>query len=122
MCQITVYLNLFRLETEAALQYEEGALNEAHYSFLRDGLPLFKALSSETRIAILELLIKEGPMRMTAIAESLEITGGAITSHVKLLHEAGLIQISSAAASMAFRRYAVNVPNITVDVREGGKA
>ena len=60
---------------------------------LKDGLPLFKALSSETRIAILELLMNKGPISMTAIAQELNITGGAITSHVKLLHSAGLLSI-----------------------------
>ncbi|NLD34401.1 MAG: helix-turn-helix domain-containing protein [Clostridiales bacterium] len=86
---------------------------------LRDGLPLFKALASETRIAILELLMKEGPMRMTAIAESLKITGGAITSHVKLLNEAGLLQIEQRGGKHGIQKVcSASVPNITLDVRE----
>lgn len=60
---------------------------------LREGLQLFKALGSSTRIAVLDLLAEKGPMRMTAIAEALDITGGALTSHVKELHDAGLISI-----------------------------
>lgn len=58
---------------------------------MRDGLPIFKALSSETRVSIVELLAQEGPMRMTAIAEKLNITGGAITTHMKLLQEAKVV-------------------------------
>lgn len=58
---------------------------------LRQGLPVFKALSSDTRVAIVELLAKNGPMRMTAIAEALNITGGAITTHMKLLQEANIV-------------------------------
>ena len=61
-----------------------------HIHSLRDGLPLFKALGSETRIAILELLIEQGPMRMTKIAQELQITGGALTTHVRMLNEAGV--------------------------------
>ena len=64
-----------------------------HIQSLREGFPLFKALGSETRISILELLIEKGPMRMTAIAEELKITGGALTSHVKALNEAGILTI-----------------------------
>lgn len=62
---------------------------------LREGLPVFKALGSSTRVAIMELLIEKGPMRMTAIAQQLGITGGALTSHVKELTDAGLIYIET---------------------------
>lgn len=62
---------------------------------LREGLPVFKALGSSTRVAIMELLIEKGPMRMTAIAQHLGITGGALTSHVKELTDAGLIYIET---------------------------
>ncbi|MGI6654543.1 MAG: ArsR/SmtB family transcription factor [Christensenellales bacterium] len=62
---------------------------------LREGLPVFKALGSATRVAVMELLLEKGPMRMTAIAEHLGITGGALTSHVKELTDAGLIYIET---------------------------
>jgi predicted transcriptional regulator len=64
-----------------------------HIKSHRKGLAVFKALSSETRIDIVELLAAKGPMRMTAIAEALNITGGAITTHMKLLQEANIVQI-----------------------------
>lgn len=66
-----------------------------HIHSLRDGLPLFKALGSGTRIAILELLINKGPMRMTQIAQELQITGGALTTHVRMLNEAGILLIQT---------------------------
>ncbi|MDO5022786.1 MAG: helix-turn-helix domain-containing protein [Eubacteriales bacterium] len=66
-----------------------------HIQKLRDGYPIFKALGSDTRIAIVELLAKQGPMRMTAIADELGITGGAITTHVKLLQDAGVVAVES---------------------------
>lgn len=62
---------------------------------LREGLPVFKALGSSTRIAIMELLIEKGPLRMTVIAQQLGITGGALTSHVKDLTNAGLVYIET---------------------------
>ncbi len=60
---------------------------------IRDGLPLFKALGSSTRIAIVELLAEKGPMRMTSIAQELSITGGALTSHMRLLEEANVVLV-----------------------------
>jgi len=59
----------------------------------REGLPIFKALGSDTRIEILEILIEKGPQFITSMAKELKITGGAMTAHVKMLHEAGLISI-----------------------------
>ncbi len=64
-----------------------------YYQSLREGFPLFKALGSQTRIDILELLIRSGPMRMTNIAAEMNITGGALTSHIKALNDAGIIAI-----------------------------
>ena len=63
----------------------------------REGLHIFKALGSDTRIRILEMLIEKGPMFMTAIAEKLQLTGGALTAQVRMLHDAGLISIEQRA-------------------------
>lgn len=61
---------------------------------LRDALPIFKCLGSETRISILELLQKNGPMSMTDIAERLGITNGSLTPHIRFLSENDFINIS----------------------------
>lgn len=60
----------------------------------RAGMPLFKALSSETRLSILELLQEEGAMSITAIAERLGLTAGTLTPHIRTLQECGLISVS----------------------------
>lgn len=65
-----------------------------HINNLRSALPLFKALGSDTRIAILELLYEEGPKPMAEISERLHLTGGALTPHIKMLSDAGLINIA----------------------------
>ena len=84
---------------------------------LQEGLPLFKALSSQTRINILELLMKKGPMNMTAIAKDISVTGGAITTHVKLLHEAGLINIDQRGGKHGLLKIcSANVEPFTVDI------
>ena len=85
---------------------------------LREGLPVFKALASETRIAILELLMKHGPMKMTAIAESLQITAGAITSHVKAMHEAGMISIETRGGKHGLQKICSAVTDpLAIDVK-----
>ena len=85
---------------------------------LREGIPVFKALASETRIAILELLMKHGPMKMTAIAELLQITAGAITSHVKAMHEAGMISIETRGGKHGLQKICSAVTDpLTIDVK-----
>ena len=61
---------------------------------LQEGLPLFKCLSSPLRISILEMLQERGGMSMTDIADTLCITAGALTPHIKQLASNGLLSIS----------------------------
>lgn len=58
-----------------------------------DGALIFKALGSEVRLNIIKLLIENKQMSMHEIANALEITNGALTSHVRLLEEAGIIVV-----------------------------
>lgn len=51
---------------------------------------LFKLLSADTRIAIIELL-KHGPMNVNEIASSLGISPSAVSQHLRLLKSAGLV-------------------------------
>lgn len=61
---------------------------------LRAGLPVFKALSSETRLSIMELLLQEGPMSITAICERTGLTAGSLTPHIRILQDSGLIDVT----------------------------
>lgn len=54
-------------------------------------LPLFKALSDETRLRILQLL-KDGELCVCDIADTLSMTQPNISFHVSMLKEAGLIK------------------------------
>ena len=54
-------------------------------------LPLFKALSDETRLRILQLL-KDGELCVCDIADTLKMTQPNISFHVSMLKEAGLIK------------------------------
>lgn len=62
---------------------------------LEDGVELFKVLGSEVRVNIVQLLLKKKEMNMNEIASSLNITNGALTSHIKKMEDVGLIQVRS---------------------------
>ncbi len=61
---------------------------------LRAGLPVFKALSSETRLSIMELLLREGSMSITSISDRTGLTAGSLTPHIRILQECGLIDVT----------------------------
>lgn len=59
-----------------------------HITSLNDGLELFKALGSDVRIEILNILLENDNMSMNELASRLNITNGALTSHIKNLKAA----------------------------------
>ncbi len=63
-----------------------------HIKNLRDGVEVFKALGSDVRMRIVELLLERGQMNMNELATALELTNGALTSHIRRLEECGIIQ------------------------------
>lgn len=69
-----------------------------HIESLDDGLELFKALGSEVRIEIIKLLLANKSMNMNELASKLNITNGALTSHIKKLESCGVLSISNESA------------------------
>lgn len=57
---------------------------------MKESADLFKLLSVDKRIEIIELLKKE-PMSVNALAEALGITQSAISQHLRVLKAAGLV-------------------------------
>ena len=53
---------------------------------------MFKVLSVETRVKIIDLLKFNGPMGAKKIAELLAITPAAVSQHLKILRQAGLVR------------------------------
>ena len=53
-----------------------------HITSLNDGLDIFKALGSDVRIEILNILLDNNSMSMNELASRLNITNGALTSHI----------------------------------------
>ncbi len=53
---------------------------------------IFKVLSVETRVKIIELLKGQGPLGAKGIAETIGITTAAVSQHLKILKQAGLVR------------------------------
>ncbi|WP_438447286.1 ArsR/SmtB family transcription factor [Gorillibacterium sp. sgz5001074] len=85
---------------------------------LRSGINIFKALGSEIRIEILELLAKHQSLNLNDIANKLNLTNGAITMHIKKLEESGLIEITTAVGKHGIQKICfLNEEKLMVDLR-----
>lgn len=61
------------------------------YKKMKESAELFKVLSVDKRIEIIELLKKE-PMSVNAIADVLGVTQSAVSQHLRVLKSAGLVR------------------------------
>lgn len=66
-----------------------------HITKLKESLSLFKALSSDVRIDIIDMLTRYKQLNMNELSEKLNLTNGAVTMHVKKLEECGLIKTTN---------------------------
>lgn len=88
-----------------------------HIKSLDEGLDIFKALGSEVRVEIIKLLMENGGMNMNELATSLNITNGALTSHVKKLEDCGLITVSSESGGHGNqKKCSVHLDKILIDL------
>ncbi len=53
---------------------------------------MFKALGVETRVRIIELLKDQGPLGAKNIGSTIGITTAAVSQHLKILKQAGLVR------------------------------
>jgi len=53
---------------------------------------IFKVLSVETRVKIIDLLKAQGPLGAKGIAATIGITTAAVSQHLKILKQAGLVR------------------------------
>jgi DNA-binding transcriptional ArsR family regulator len=59
---------------------------------LRDAAPLFAALGDATRLGVLVSLCSGGPLTVTRLSGKFEVSRQAITKHLDVLAEAGLVR------------------------------
>ena len=57
-----------------------------------DPSEMFKVLSVETRVKMLDLLKTKGPLGAKSMAESIGISPAAVSQHLKILKQAGLVR------------------------------
>lgn len=85
---------------------------------LMSGIDIFKALSSEIRIQILELLATNQALNLNEIAKKLNLSNGAITMHIKKLEESGLIEINTSVGKHGIQKVCyLNKDKLMVDLR-----
>ena len=90
-----------------------------HVTSLDDGLETVKALGSDTRIQILNILLENEQMSMNQLATELNISNGALTGHIKKLEECGLINISNESAGHGNQKMcSVTQDRIIVDIKK----
>lgn len=88
-----------------------------HIESLTEGIEVFKALGSEIRVAILNILLEDNKIGMNELAERLQITNGALTSHIKKLESCGLISISAGSGRHGNQKiYTVHPEKILIDL------
>jgi len=61
---------------------------------LAHAAPLFAALGDETRLAVVDRLCASGPLSITRLTTGSAVTRQAITKHLHILAEAGLVHDS----------------------------
>ncbi|MCR8660195.1 ArsR/SmtB family transcription factor [Paenibacillus endoradicis] len=89
---------------------------------LMSGLHIFKALSSEVRIQILDLLVKKQSLNLNELASELKLTNGAITMHIKKLEESGLIHINSTVGKHGIQKICyLNEDKLLIDLKPTDK-
>lgn len=90
-----------------------------HLTSLNEGLEIFKALGSDVRIEILNILLENNNMSMNELASRLNITNGALTSHIKKLEGSGLITTSSESAGHGNQKIcSVHLDKILIDLEK----
>jgi predicted transcriptional regulator len=71
---------------------------------LDESLPFFKAMASDVRVKILKILSESHSMNLKDLAMKLDITNGALTSHIHILEEAGIIKTQTVAAKHGLQK------------------
>ena len=59
---------------------------------VRDAAPLFAALGDPTRLGLVVRLSSSGPESIARLSESTEVSRQAVTKHLRVLYDAGLVR------------------------------
>jgi len=85
---------------------------------LMSGIDIFKALGSEIRIQIIQLLSGNEELNLNEIARKLGLSNGAVTLHIKKLEDCGLIEIRTTGGKHGIQKLCyLNKDKLMVDLR-----
>lgn len=69
----------------------------------RGEAPLFAALGDETRLALVRRLSATGPASIAGLTEGSGVTRQAVTKHLRILEDAGLVQSQRSGRESSWR-------------------
>jgi DNA-binding transcriptional ArsR family regulator len=70
---------------------------------LRRSAPVFAALADDTRLGLVARLGQGPPLSITSLSEGSPLTRQAITKHLRVLQEAGLVSAARKGREVLFR-------------------
>ena len=73
---------------------------------------VFQAIADPTRRAIIRLIAKE-PMNLNAIADNFDVTRPAISNHIKILNECGIIEVEQLGRERYCRIQPANLKQVS---------
>jgi DNA-binding transcriptional ArsR family regulator len=69
-----------------------GSLGSTEPARLEGHAPLFAALGDATRLRLVSRLCRDGPLSITKLTASSDVTRQAISKHLRVMAEAGLVR------------------------------
>ena len=79
--------------------------------------PVFAALSDETRLILIRRLAKEGSLPVTRLLEGTGLTRQALTKHLRLLENVGLISGAREGRELVFSPSPFQLKRASVQLR-----
>src|SRR5688572_2647285 len=70
---------------------------------LRDSAPVFAALGDDTRLGIVTRLCRSGPASITSLTAGSGVTRQAVTKHLRVLADAGLVRATRAGRESSWQ-------------------
>ncbi len=69
----------------------------------RSSAPIFSALGDEVRLRLVARLCREGPLSIAALTQGTELTRQAVTKHLRVLEDAGVVQSERVGRASVWR-------------------
>ena len=91
------------------------------FTSLKDAYTVCAAIGSPTRLEILQQLCHGTPLNMDTLAERLHLTAGALTRHIKILEDAGLINTKTVPCNRGHQKLcAISFSQLLIELPSSG--